>query len=118
MPSLTRVEGDFIILTAIERQKAVANHFRRTAPIRCAGKPVGERRPGQGVRKTVLTQHDSHTPANFGRPATLEGRADEVGELKAQGLGIRAVARDFEAALAQRREIASLRNPYGESTTR
>jgi DNA invertase Pin-like site-specific DNA recombinase len=31
----------------------------------------------------------------FGRPAILKGRADEVGKLKAQGLGVRAIARQL-----------------------
>ena len=32
----------------------------------------------------------------FGRPATLKGRANEVGKLKAQGLGVRAIARQLK----------------------
>jgi DNA invertase Pin-like site-specific DNA recombinase len=32
----------------------------------------------------------------LGRPATLKGRADEVGKLKAQGMGIRAIARTLK----------------------
>ena len=32
----------------------------------------------------------------LGRPATLAGRADEVGKLKAQGLGVRAIARQLK----------------------
>jgi DNA invertase Pin-like site-specific DNA recombinase len=32
----------------------------------------------------------------FGRPATLNGRADEIGKLRAQGLGVRAIARELK----------------------
>ena len=32
----------------------------------------------------------------LGRPATINGRADEVSKLKAQGLGIRAIARELK----------------------
>jgi len=34
----------------------------------------------------------------FGRPQTINGRADEIGKLKAQGLGVRAIARRLEMA--------------------
>jgi hypothetical protein len=32
----------------------------------------------------------------LGRPATINGRADEVRKLKAQGLGLRAIARELK----------------------